>query len=133
MLRISRLVPALFLFLYSAGGYRAQDFLGLQNNNYSGVITAISNPANIADSRYNFDMVLGGINTTLENNYFGVKRSALAFSGSIFNPRTVRFPKLENTDRNSDEYYKNNIVIVQSDHNKAIYSSSRLVLPYSRA
>lgn len=116
------------LCLFS-GLITAQDFLGLHNNNYSGVVTVFSNPANIADSRMQFDLLLGGVNTSVDNNYVGIKRSALEFSGSIFNPKTIRFPfQNANTDSSDANYYKNSLVIYPGDNNVSAYSSSRLVI-----
>lgn len=131
---MQRILRALFLIgsgLISLNAFRAQEFHGLHNNNYSGVLTVFSNPANIADSRFQFDLILGGINTSVENNYVGIKRSELQMSGSIFNPRTVRFPFQDiNSNKNdTDNYYKNNLVIAPGDANVAAYSSSRILLP----
>ncbi|MBL7901279.1 MAG: OmpA family protein [Bacteroidia bacterium] len=119
---------SVLLCLFS-GLVTAQDFLGLHNNNYSGVVTVFSNPANIADSRMQFDLLLGGVNTSVDNNYVGIKRSALEFSGSIFNPKTIRFPfQNANTDSSDANYYKNSLVIYPGDNNVSAYSSSRLVI-----
>lgn len=119
---------SVLLCLFS-GLISAQDFLGLHNNNYSGVVTVFSNPANIADSRMQFDLILGGVNTSVENNYVGIKRSALEFSGSIFNPKTIRFPfQNANSDTSDANYYKNSLVIYPGDNNVSAYSSSRMVI-----
>lgn len=119
---------SVLLCLFS-GLINAQDFLGLHNNNYSGVVTVFSNPANIADSRMQFDLILGGVNTSVDNNYVGIKRSALEFSGSIFNPKTIRFPFQNlNSDTSSANYYKNSLVIYPGDNNVSAYSSSRILI-----
>ncbi len=118
------------LICLSSGLVLAQDFLGLHNNNYSGVVTVFSNPANIADSRMQFDLILGGVNTSVENNYVGIKRSALEFSGSVFNPKTIRFPFQDVNSDTSDakNYYKNNLVLYPGDNTVSAYSSTRFVV-----
>ena len=119
------------LICLSSGLSNAQDFLGLHNNNYSGVVSVFSNPANIADSRMQFDLILGGVNTSVQNNYVGMKRSALEFSGSIFNPKTIRFPFQDiNADKNdTNNYYKNNLVIASGNNNVANISRKMKFFP----
>jgi len=75
----------LILLIYSKS-INAQDYLGLQSSNYAGVSSIYSNPANIADNRMKFDLVLGGINFIAENNYVSVKRSALKYEGKLTDP-----------------------------------------------
>jgi outer membrane protein OmpA-like peptidoglycan-associated protein len=130
LIKLNKAVLIIIAVIVS-GRTQSQDFLGLHHTNYSGVVSVFSNPANIVDSRMQFDLILGGINTSVQNNYVGIKRSALEFSGSVFNPNTIRFPFQDiNTNKNdTDNYYKNNLVIAPGDYNVAAYSSSRLVLP----
>ena len=130
---MSKTLPAkiltVILFLFSAV-YQAQDFLGIHNSNYLGVTSAIFNPANIADSRLNVDITLGGINTTVENNYLGAKREALDYTGSIFSPATIKFPSSwESRKKDSSVYYKNNMVTYNSGKNKSAFASTRVLLP----
>src|SRR3954469_3623857 len=91
-----------FVCILSANAGLAQDFLGVQSSNYSGLIGVYSNPANIADNRMKVDVVLTGSYFHLDNNYFGVKRSALAYSGSITDPSNIKFtdPSWSITDIN---------------------------------
>lgn len=106
---------------------QAQDFLGLQSSNYAGVTSVYSNPANIADNRMIVDVSLVGFNLNADNNYFGVKRKALKFTGPITNPK---FPdSWNNLDKNSPDYYKNNYRIVNNGKVKSAYVNSRVVLP----
>lgn len=49
---------------------KAQNFLGVQQDNYSGVLSASQNPANIVDSRYRFHMVVAGGSVDFYNSYF---------------------------------------------------------------
>ena len=46
----------------------AQDFPGYRSSNYSGVNSVFFNPANIADSRYRWDINVFSIGTLLVNN-----------------------------------------------------------------
>lgn len=101
--------------------------MGLQSSNYAGVTGVYSNPANIADNRMVFDMTLVGLNLTADNNYFGVKRSALKFTGSITDPK---FPdSWQNMDPASPDYYKNNYRTVNNGKVKTAYLNTRVALP----
>ena len=51
----------------------AQQFLGLRQSNYSGIMGSDLNPASIADSRFKFDLLLlggyvGGFNNHMQFN-----------------------------------------------------------------
>ena len=123
----SRLFFSSFIALLSVA--HAQDFLGLQSSNYAGVTGVYSNPANIADNRLMFDLTLVGVNATVDNNYFGVKREALKFTGSIFNPSSIKYPSSWDTIRKaSPYYYKNNYKAINNGKTKAAYSSVRIAL-----
>ena len=129
---MKKIPPYLFFFLL-LGSLNAQDFFGIQTSNHAGVVGVYSNPANIVDNRLKFDMTLFGIHATADNNYVGVKRSAIkasdktkfgfisvpTFSGSTWD--TVR--------RESPSYWKNNFTTVENDNNKSIYSNVRIMLP----
>jgi len=101
----------LFLIVLFFNTLKAQDFLGLQSSNYAGVNGAISNPANIVDNRFVVDIALVGLNTTIDNTYIGLKRSALTFNDSAWK------------DRNS------NFTLLNNGKPKAIFMSNRIVLP----
>ncbi|MBS1651100.1 MAG: OmpA family protein [Bacteroidetes bacterium] len=108
----------------------SQDYLGLQTSNYAGVMGVYSNPANIVNSRMKFDMVLTGLNVTVDNNYMGIKRDALKYSESIFNPSGMKFPGSWDTlNNNSPYYYKNNFIKMDNNQNKSIYFTNRITLP----
>ncbi len=109
---------------------KSQDFLGLQSSNYAGVVGAYSNPANIADNRMKVDVALIGLNLAVDNNYFGVKRKALKYSGSLLNPKSIELPaSWNNNDKNSPDYYKNNYITINNGKIKSAYASTRVVLP----
>ncbi|MDI1355621.1 MAG: DUF5723 family protein [bacterium] len=108
----------------------AQDYQGFVTSNYAGVTGAIVNPANIVDSRMKFDMTLFGNNTNFSSNYIGVKASSLPKPADLLSFGKATFPSSwSNTDKNSPDYFKNNLVRYQSDHDKGMYVSTRLVLP----
>lgn len=113
-----------FLIVIALNKLNAQDFLGLQSSNYAGVLGVYSNPANIVDNRMKADVVLAGFNVTAENNYIGVKRSAIKFKG--FGLDTLNW---NNTNKSSNDYWKNNIITSDKGGNKSIYASARIVLP----
>ncbi|MCW3077720.1 MAG: OmpA/MotB domain protein [Bacteroidetes bacterium] len=108
----------------------AQDFMGLQTSNYSGVMGVYSNPANIADNRAKIDVALAGVNLNVDNNYAGVKRSALqpGLFGA-FKPASYTGGSWDSTRKGSASYWKNNFTTVENNQTKSIYSSARIVLP----
>lgn len=104
---------------------KAQDFQGLQTSNYAGIIGVFSNPANIADNRLKFDMVLFGANVDVENNYVGVKRSSL--SGGPMN--WFQGNSWDTTRKASSYYWKNNFITKDNGKDKSIYVNNHIVLP----
>ena len=50
----------------------AQSYIGYLSDNYSGIYGLISNPANIADSRFRADINLIGSSGFIGNDYFGI-------------------------------------------------------------
>ncbi|MES2681213.1 MAG: DUF5723 family protein [Bacteroidota bacterium] len=118
------------LCLISTLQMKSQDFLGLQSSNYAGVVGVYSNPANIADNRMKVDIALIGLNLNVDNNYFGIKRKALKYSGSLLRPKSIELPaSWNNNDKNSPDYYKNNYITINNGKVKSAYTSARLVLP----
>lgn len=87
----------------------AQDFLGMHSDNYAGALSALSNPANIADNRLRVDVVLTGMNVYGDNNYLWVDRTRLIDS---------KF-KIEKKDLNT----------FTSDRSKSGMFSNRFLLP----
>jgi len=62
------LIGTLLLLKYS--DLNAQSYHGFLHENYSGVNSVINNPANIADSRFSFDLNLAGVSAAFHNNIF---------------------------------------------------------------
>ena len=65
------------LFLLASGLARAQNYVGYQSSNYAGINSINTNPANIVDSRYAFDINLLGFDFRLSNNYLGLSTDLL--------------------------------------------------------
>ncbi|MEW4925288.1 DUF5723 family protein [Algibacter sp. 2305UL17-15] len=62
----------LLLVLLSSIYVKAQSYIGALSDNYSGVNSLISNPANIADSRFKADINLISFSAFAGNDYYGV-------------------------------------------------------------
>ncbi len=58
------------LLATSFWGVNAQSYRGFLTDNYSGVNGVINNPANIADSRFKFDINLIGVSAFFGNDYY---------------------------------------------------------------
>ncbi len=125
---MKRFLPLFILFASLFA--RSQDFLGLQSSNYAGVVGVFSNPANIVDNRLRVDVVLGGFALAVDNNYVGVKRSALKYTGKLTDPQSLKLPGSWDTIRKgSPDYWKNNFVVANNSKAKSIYVQNRIVLP----
>ncbi|SFD02450.1 DUF5723 family protein [Algibacter pectinivorans] len=65
-------ISILLVFIMGTFIMDAQSYLGFLTDNYSGVHSLISNPANITDSRFKTDINLGGASVFGGNNYYGI-------------------------------------------------------------
>ena len=65
------------LFLLCIMSVKSQSYIGFLTDNYSGVHRVISNPAEIADSRFKTDINLVGVSAFAANDFFGFKYSDL--------------------------------------------------------
>jgi outer membrane protein OmpA-like peptidoglycan-associated protein len=84
-LPIRTAVPSLFVVLFSLvfnHAIKAQHRLGLANSNYGGITNLMSNPADMAGSRYKTYIGFGQIDGHLTNNYFKFGNLNLDFLGS---------------------------------------------------
>lgn len=70
------LVPILLLTTFFSG-LKAQDFLGIRQSNYSGIMGADLNPASIADNRFVVDVTLGGLSLYSYNNYLSYNATTM--------------------------------------------------------
>ena len=89
--------------------------MGIQTSNHAGVVGVYSNPANIVDNRLKFDMTLFGIHATADNNYVGVKRSAIKASDKtkvgFLNVPSFTGGTCDTVRRESPSYWKNNFIV----------------------
>lgn len=69
------IITALYLLMLPALT-KAQENIGMATGNYAGISGVWFNPANIADSRYKFDINVAGVSSWYANNYLLVNRSA---------------------------------------------------------
>jgi Family of unknown function (DUF5723) len=77
-----------FLLLLCCATYSsAQELTGFRTSNYAGVNSVFSNPANIADSRYRWDVNLFAGNVGVSNNQLKYKLSDI---GSSFKEDTIK-------------------------------------------
>ncbi len=80
------------LFFSTIGSLVAQSYGGFLTDNYSGVHGAISNPANIADSRLKLDVNIFGVSALFGNDYIGfnLNDAFSDFSEAFDNAATFR-------------------------------------------
>lgn len=86
------------LFLWAAGIVRAQSFPGYRTSNYSGVNGVFFNPANIADSKYKWDINLISVDGFVGNNQNSLKFKDIAKSS--FNADSLKSKLLKGNDAN---------------------------------
>jgi outer membrane protein OmpA-like peptidoglycan-associated protein len=67
---LTKKLMAILFFVAVAGTVRAQDFLTIINDNYSGINQVGLQPASIADSRYVVDINIVGFNLDFKNDMF---------------------------------------------------------------
>ena len=74
----------------------AQSYIGFLTDNYSGVNSVISNPANIADSRFKVDINLAGASILAGNDYYGLDLTEAFKDDFDFDDETTRSPSDDN-------------------------------------
>ncbi len=103
---MKRLLP--LIALLCATNIYAQNYLGLRQSNYSGILGADLNPSTIVDNRYQFHMTVVGANVDFYNTYFssdvGMLGSMNAFSDSTFFDNHIS----QNTSQDIHSVYLNN-------------------------
>lgn len=103
-----------YQYLYS------QDFLYYGLSNFGGVVPVFQNPANIADSRSRWDLILLGTQVDFGNNYIGIKPSAIKGYG-WFDFKNPNF---------SDPNFKSKYVVrMQNGYQKEAQFNLRVILP----
>lgn len=87
----------LLVFLFTASfSIEAQSYIGFLTDNYSGVHGIISNPANIADSRFKTDINLAGASAFGSNDYYGINIIDATKDGYSFDSEAKTNEKSDN-------------------------------------
>lgn len=84
------------LCLCASVSIKAQSFIGFLTDNYSGVNSVISNPANIVDSRFKTDIHLAGASALGGNDYYSTDLDKLLDSDFDFDRDGTKSPKEKN-------------------------------------
>jgi len=84
------------ILLVSSVYLQAQSYVGFLTDNYSGVNSVISNPANITDSRFKTDINLAGFSAFGGNDYYGVNVMDAIKDGYDFDLSAKKSPSLDN-------------------------------------
>lgn len=82
----------LFISIYTL---KAQSYVGYTFDNYAGVQSLISNPANIVDSRFRTDVNILSASSHLAQDFFGLKTSDLLNNNNVDND-TYKYPSTNN-------------------------------------
>lgn len=109
-MKIMRFLFVLFTLLF-VSKFNAQNFLGVQQDNYSGVLSAKLNPANIVDSRYRFHMVVLGGSADLYNTYFSSDQNVFSTIGHLKDSTFFNQHVSQNIGRDIHQIYFNNEMI----------------------
>lgn len=86
----------LISLLLIAVNINSQSYIGFLTDNYSGVHGVISNPANIADSKYKVDINLAGGSVLFGNDFYGITPTELLNENYSIRDDGTRFPTEEN-------------------------------------
>ncbi len=123
MIKHTLIAATLFLISFTSS---AQDFMGYNNSNYSGILGTDLQPASVVDSRLKTDFILLGTSAGLYNNYIGLKHEALDYNSN----------KYKWYDFNTDNYYAfkeepfQKHLGVRSGHlPKSVYVANNIYLP----
>jgi len=74
----------------------SQSYIGYLSDNYSGINSVISNPANIVDSRFKTDINLVGASALLGTDYYSLGFTELFDSDFDFEDESLRSPTDDN-------------------------------------
>jgi outer membrane protein OmpA-like peptidoglycan-associated protein len=103
----------------------AQDYFAYGSSNFAGVQSVLSNPANAADNRLKFDLLLGGADFNFNNSWFGVKRDALKLSGA----NSALPDSWQNTTPNVPNNIFKNFHFISSKKSRSLNIENRILLP----
>ena len=108
----------------------SQDYFSYGGGNYSGLNQVIANPAAAADNRLKIDIILAGLDVNFNNSWFGIKRSALSYTGSITKPKSIKFPTTwKNATPNVPDNVFKNFTIIESSKGRAAILENRVLMP----
>lgn len=105
----------------------SQSYVGFLSDNYSGVHSVISNPANIVDSRFKTDINIGGASVLVDNDYYGVPKLGDLFKKD-FDLKTMakKYPKKNNNlNLNVDILGPSFMMNIKPKHSIALYTRVR--------
>ncbi len=115
--------------LLPAFGLKAQNYLGYSTSNYAGVHSIDMNPAEIADSRFHFDINLVGLQFDLDNNFIGldgqVYRDALFGIGALTDDDPSNDPSWNNDPDFNDKY----LIFNEGNHTRSVYQHLEVMGP----
>lgn len=77
---MKRIYPALVLLL-ACYSVNAQQYLGVRNGNYAGILGSTLNPSFMADSKLSWDVNLGSGSVTFDNTFLYIPKDSLKFFG----------------------------------------------------
>lgn len=86
----------LMLCVFASYSSSSQSFIGYLSDNYSGVNSAIANPANITDSRFKTDINLVGASAFVSNDYYGFNILDATKPGYDFDSTANTYPSSSN-------------------------------------
>ena len=127
---LSLLVGSILL----SGALQAQNMIGFNNTNYSGIYGIDFNPSSIVDSRFKMDVNLIAFDIGFTNSYAGLKHSAFNGKSAFGAWNDYRKDKENSTafDRFNDSAFE--YTHIRRDNNMDYYSATlgmRTVLPLS--
>lgn len=108
----------------------SQDYFSYGGGNYTGINQVFSNPAAIADNRLMADIAVTGLDITINNSWFEIKKEALKYQGKLMKPSTITMPR---TWKNVTPGVPNNVFknfsVIKKNKDRAAIVEARWLLP----
>ena len=104
----------LFVLFLCANQLIAQNFLGIKETNYGGVLSNDLNPANIADNRYKVDIFMMGGSIDLYNSYVGLNGSVFSLPRLMSDSNFFEKHTTLNAGNTINSFFLNNQVSIAS-------------------
>jgi len=125
-----RLLSILICLIFLPCKINSQDYFGYGGSNYCSLNQVYSNPASIADGKLKLEVLLTGYDVTMNNSWFGINKSALRYTGSIFHPKSISWPtSWKNLTPNVPNNVFKNFNFVNSGKEVELYFESRFIYP----